>query len=155
MFAASFSPSGKYIITASADSSSIIYDVESREIICVLNGHNGWVWSAIFIDENTIATGGQDSNIIIWKVDYENKQCEKLKTLAQHESWVVSLAFDNTSRLLYSASADETVKVWTNDDYSYVRDVVIDKLYEGITISGVKGLTESERVSLLHLGAIE
>lgn len=155
LFAASFSPSGKYIVTASADSSSIIYDVESSEIIFVLKGHNGWVWSAIFIDENTIATGGQDSNIIIWKVDYENKQCEKLKTLAQHESWVVSLAFDNTSRLLYSASADETVKVWKNDDYSYVRDVAIDKPYEGITISGVKGLTESERVSLLHLGAIE
>lgn len=155
LFAASFSPSGKHFATASADNTSIIYDIISREPICVLNGHKGWVWSVIFIDENTVVTGGQDSKIIIWKIDYENRCYTEMKILSKHNSWVVSLAYDSLSHLLYSASADETIKVWDAHDFSYVKDVLIDKPYDGCDISGVKRLTESEKESLLHLGAIE
>lgn len=155
LFAASFSPSGNYIVTASADNKAIIYDIIKKEKVCSLEGHSGWVWSTVFIDENTIATGSQDSSIRIWKIDYEKKTYECVHILNKHLSWVVSLDYDTRTHLMYSASADETVKIWYTANYQYKMDVRIDKPYDGIRIKGVKGLTDSERMSLLQLGAIE
>lgn len=155
LFSASFSPSGNYIITASADNRAIIYDIIKKELVCYLEGHTGWVWSTVFIDENIVATGSQDSSIRIWEINYESKTYECIHILCKHLSWVVSLGYDTETHLIYSASADETVKVWDTTNYQYIMDVRIDKPYDGIKITGVKGLTDSERMSLLQLGAIE
>ena len=155
LFAASFDVHGRYLITASADHTANIYNIAKKELICTLSGHKGWVWSAIFIEENIVATGSQDSTIRIWKIDYEQKTaiCEKI--LNKHTSWVVSLEYSIELQLLYSASADETVKIWNTSNYQYLGELQIDKPYDRMKISGVKGLTDSEKLSMLRLGAEE
>lgn len=155
LFAASFDASGQYVITASADHTANIYDINKKELICTLSGHMGWVWSAIFIEENILATGSQDSTIRIWKIDYEQKMaiCEKI--LKKHDSWVVSLEYSKELKLLFSASADETVKMWNMDNYQYMGELRIDKPYDRVKIAGVKGLNDSEKLSMLRLGAEE
>ncbi len=155
LFAASFDVFGRYAITASADHTANIYDINKRELICTLSGHKGWVWSAIFIEENIVATGSQDSTIRIWKIDYEQKMAICEKTLNKHTSWVVSLEYSKELKLLYSASADETVKIWSTDNYQYLGELQIDKPYDRMKIAGVKGLTDSEKLSMLRLGAEE
>ena len=72
-----------------------------------------------------------------------------------HKGWVDSLAVSGKRKKFFSASADESVKIWSTEDFSYIGDVFIDKPYDGMVIDNITGLTESEISSLKQLGAVE
>ena len=48
IFSASFSPDGKYIVSASADNTAKIWDATSCKLLRILTGHTNWVHSASF-----------------------------------------------------------------------------------------------------------
>lgn len=155
LFGVSFDDTGRYIVTASTDGTAIIYDVESREKICILPKIDCWVWSAAFIEDDVVVTGGQDGSVRVFKIDFRQKVAVQLKEHKEHRGWVDSFAVSKKHAQFYSASADETVKAWSIRDYSYVNDFCIDKPYDKMRISGVEGLTNSELNSLRQLGAVD
>jgi WD40 repeat protein len=57
--------------------------------------------------------------------------------------------------MLVSASYDETIRYWdltTGECFKILRP---DRLYEGMNITGMMGLTEGQRVTLKALGAVD
>src|SRR4051812_6673250 len=64
---ARFSPDGKLIVTAGADGTARIWDVDSRKQLAVLKKHEGAVTSARFsFDGKLLVTTGTDSSIVVW-----------------------------------------------------------------------------------------
>lgn len=153
LFAASVSPNRRMVVTASADGTANVFDIFTGEILYKLIGHSEWVWSAIFLSNTLIATGGKDGVIKIWRLN-ANKTVECVKSINAHDSWVVSLAYKQNAAKFYSASADSTVKVWDTQSFEQITSLHIDKPYENIDITDAKGLNETELSSLLSLGAL-
>lgn len=64
----SFNPQGTRIVTASSDCSSRLWDVESGELLQVLEGHTDEIFSCAFNYEgDSIITGSKDNTCRIWR----------------------------------------------------------------------------------------
>jgi len=56
---------------------------------------------------------------------------------------------------LVSGSEDGSVQLWDVQKCSRLRQLKFDRIYEGMDITGVTGLTEAQKSSLKALGAVE
>jgi WD40 repeat protein len=68
---------------------------------------------------------------------------------------VWSVTFTEDSQHLLSGSKDETIKYWHVETGECLKTMRIKRLYEGMNISGTKGLTDAQKTTLELLGAVE
>ena len=62
--------------------------------------------------------------------------------------------FTSSGNILASTSQDHLIQLWDVETGKCFETLKIDRLYEGMNIAGVTGLTEAQRVELLGLGAV-
>ena len=68
---------------------------------------------------------------------------------------VISLTFSHDGQILASGSHDETIRMWDVGTGECLRILRTPRLYEGMKITGVTGLTEAQKTALKTLGAVE
>jgi WD40 repeat protein len=66
----------------------------------------------------------------------------------------MSVAWSGDSQTLASGSADNTVKLWNMQSGECIA-TFDHRLYAGLKIKGVKGLSDAEILTLKALGAVE
>ena len=79
-----------------------------------------------------------------------NGKC--LQTFSGHTKEVYSVVFSKNSETIASSSQDGTVKVWNVTTGSCIQTLQADRLYEGMNIAGVTGLTPAQKTTLKILG---
>ena len=102
-------------------------------------------------DGTHLASVGHDQTVRVW--DVSTNEC--LQVLRGHDNWVWSVAFSPDGQILASASQDETIKLWDAVTGECIKTLPVPKPYEGMNITGVKGLTEATVATLKTLGAVE
>jgi serine/threonine protein kinase len=109
--ATSLSVRNNRAVTAHADGSIAVYDLDSRNRLYGFKRSDASVWAAAFAgSEDLIASSGQDSTVSLWQTGTTTTPDSVLQG---HDSAVQALASDPTGRWLASGSADQTVKLWT------------------------------------------
>jgi len=109
--ALAFSPDGKILAAAGGFTQSPIrlWDVASRKVIGVLEGHRGFVCSLVFSPNGkTLAAGSSDQTIRLWNINGG----PPLRTLLGHKNEVWSLAFLPENQRLVSGCKDGSIFVW-------------------------------------------
>jgi predicted NACHT family NTPase len=101
-------------------------------------------------DGKVLDTGEDDGRVRLWNVI----SGKELLTLTGHSTLVLSVAWSGDGLTLASGSHDKTVKLW--DVQSGECIATFDhRLYAGLKIQGVKGLSRAEILTLKALGAVE
>jgi WD40 repeat protein len=140
-----WSPDASMIASASFDGSVAVWETQNEtkrtwDQVATLEGHDNEVksvsWSS---DGNFLGTCGRDKKIWIWeKLDGGEFDCVTI--LEGHTQDVKFIKFHPTELILFSASYDDTIRIWKEDN---------DDWYCVDTLSGhastVWGLTLNER----------
>jgi WD40 repeat protein len=148
----SFSPDGKLLASASCDCSICLWDVMTGECLKTLRGHTSWVQSVAFSpDGEILASGSCDQTVKLWNPS--TGKCQQ--TIPAHQSWVWSVAFSPDGKIVASGGQDETIQLWDIQTGKCLEQLRTKRPYEGMCITGAKGLTEVQRESLKFLGAVE
>jgi len=107
---AAFSPDGKYIVTASYDSTARVWEATSGREVTVLRGHESHVISGLFSpDGKYIVTASNDGTARVWEV---MSRREVAVLAGEHKGWVNSAAFSPDGKYIVTASGDGTAGVW-------------------------------------------
>jgi WD40 repeat protein len=142
---------GKTIASSSDDRTIRLWDAQDGTCLKVLEGHTKGVWDTSFSpDGHTLATCSEDRTIKVWSMD--TGTC--IKTLENHSSGLLSVAFSPKGHLIASGSQDHIIKLWDVATDESLRTLKADKPYEGMNITGIRGLSEAQKASLRELGAL-
>ena len=152
IFALAFDPSGHRLASGSHDQTVRVWDVQTGECLKVLQGHTGAIWTvAICSNSRFLASGGDDQTIRLW--DLQTGHC--LHILDEHRGWIRSVIFSSDGQILFSGSNDRTIKLWDVQTGRCINTLMVERLYEGMNIQGVTGLTMAQKAAFKALGAIE
>jgi WD40 repeat protein len=147
-----FSPDGQILSSGSGDHTIKLWDVSNGKCLRTLLGHIGWVCSTIFsFDGRILSSGSMDQTVKLW--DVSDGKC--LKTLRGHSQRVLSVTFNPSGQNLISSSEDETLRIWDVSTGESIKMLRSKRLYEGMKIANVTGLTPATITTLKTLGAIE
>ena len=105
-----FSPDGHLIATSSDKDILRVWDVPSRKLFHILDGHSiqGVNACAFSPDGRTIVSGGDDDTLRLW----ETATGQISGILAGHTGRVTGCDFSPDGLFIFSTSADKTLRVW-------------------------------------------
>lgn len=115
-----WSPDGRMIAAASFDGTVIVWQTQDRSFahwdrVASLEGHENEVKSIAWSNDGMyLATCGRDKKVWIWE-KLERNDFECAAVLDGHSQDVKFLAWHPHVHVLFSASYDDTIKIWTED----------------------------------------
>jgi len=83
----------------------------------------------------------------------ESGRC--IHTLTGHINTVRSIIFSPDGLMVASGGEDETIRLWNIETGVCIKTLKAERLYEGMNIKGVIGITEDRKATLKVLGAVE
>ncbi|GAX39609.1 WD-40 repeat-containing protein [Tolypothrix sp. NIES-4075] len=104
-----FSPSGRYIVSGSADNTVLLWDMSGKPIGKPFTGHAKPITSVAFSpDGRYIVSGSEDNTVRLW--DMSGKQIGQ--PFIGHTKPIQSVAFSPSGRNIVSGSEDNTLRLW-------------------------------------------
>ena len=120
-----------YFASISEDGSLVLWCYDTFQKILCWKGNQIPI-NSITVDDKHIYLGRFDGKIIQLKIDFERKQIQKIKELKCHNGIIRKLMIDK--KTLYSASEDNTVKLWNKYDFKFIKEFKHNNFVQDITI---------------------
>ena len=96
-------------------------------------------------------SGGSDGRLRWW--DLQSGECVRVQEA--HQGTVQALKVSPDGSMLASCGDDGAIRLWDLESGEPLQTLRRDRLYERLTITGIRGLTEAQQASLRALGAFE
>lgn len=111
-----FHPDRRHVAVVCFDQNIHIWDIESKECIQTLSGHENEVWALAYsCDGRYLVSGGDDCTVRIW--DPVAGTC--IYVLQHHTGWVQTLAISHAGNLLATGSQDKSICLWDMQPLDY------------------------------------
>jgi WD40 repeat protein len=113
-----YSSNGKYIASASSDTTVKIWDTEKYTLVHTLLGHIDEIWSISYSPDNKfIVSGSSDRTVKIWSIESGTL----VKTLSDHVSSVFSVCYSPNNKYIATGTYDSILKIWDSQTYALIK----------------------------------
>ena len=105
------------LVSCSYDRSIKIWSIFDTSYKCdhtIIDAHSGWISKIILLPNNRMASCSDDKTIKIWN---SNHPYELLKTLTEHNDFVISIIKLKNKKLIFSESYNHYLFVWNLATY--------------------------------------
>lgn len=103
------------------------------------------------VDNETLITGSSDGNLHWWNTN----SAEVIAVRGGHEGMIHAIRFNPERTMLASCSNDGAIVLWEAHHRERIRTLRHDRPYERLDITGLQGISETQKILLLSLGAVE
>jgi WD40 repeat protein len=129
-----------------------VWDAHRGERLSALQGLAGVISSVAWHPVgDRLLSGDSDGRLRWW--DLPSGQC--VREREAHQGAVQALKVSPDGRLLASCGDDGAIRLWDLQSSELLRTLRRDRPYERLNITGIRGLSEAQKVSLRALGAFE
>jgi WD40 repeat protein len=129
-----------------------VWDVESGEHERDIAGIPGVVYAVAWdAPENLLISGGSDGVLRWW--DVQSGEC--VSERETHQEAIQALRVSPDGQKLASCGDDGAIMIWDLHSAEHLQTLRRDRPCERLNITGIRGLTEAQKVTLRALGAIE
>jgi WD40 repeat protein/transcriptional regulator with XRE-family HTH domain len=150
-----FSPDGTMLVSAGGGKSNgelFLWNAQSGERLRTFEEHPGMVYAVVWTPSGDQLVSGSSDGMLRW-LDVQSGEC--LRKRAAHQKTIQSLKISPDDQMLASCGDDGAIMIWDLDSGEHLRTLRQDRPYERLDITGIRGLTEAQKATLLDLGAIE
>lgn len=129
-----------------------VWHVQQGEHIQSFAGHPG-IASAVVWNPNgeVLISGGSDGVVRWWDI----QSGQSIRAQQGHRGTVQALKVSPSGRELASCGDDGAIVIWNIHTGEKLHTLRRDRPYERMDISGLSGITDAQRASLIALGAVE
>ena len=117
-----------------------------------LKGCNSPVSAVAWSPEGELLVSGNTDGMLRW---WDVAQGKSVATVQAHDGWVRSIQVSPDGRMAASCGEPGVIKLWDIQSRQHISTIRSNRPYERLTIIGVTGLTEAQKVTLRALGAVE
>src|SRR6266571_487705 len=150
-----FSPDGSGLATCSGLGDSgevVVWDASSGTRVRDVGGHpavaTAVTWSP---SGEQLISGGSDGRLRWWQL--QSGECVRVREA--HLGTVQALKVSPDGSTLASCGDDGAIRLWNLQSGELLRTLRRDRPYERLNITGIRGLSDAQKVSLHALGAFE
>ncbi|KIK70585.1 hypothetical protein GYMLUDRAFT_89601 [Collybiopsis luxurians FD-317 M1] len=108
IFTTRFSPSGRWLLTASLDGSSCLWDVAGKRLHRQYRSHEDCCLDVDWINDNIFASCGADRQVHVFSVDED----KSIRTFGGHTDEINQIKCNPSGTRLASCSDDMTTRIW-------------------------------------------
>jgi len=139
--------------TGAADGTLRLWEVATGRAVAALEASAGGVWgAALSLDAELVATGGADGTVRVWQVS----SGRALATFQAPNGEVLGVGLSGDGRLVAIGGGDGMLRLWEPfAEDAPARTLQPERRYARTDISGLTGITDAQRATLLALGAVE
>lgn len=134
IFATRFSKNGVWLLTASLDGTTCLWDVREKRLHKQYRCHKDCCLDVEWLSEDTFASAGADMRIFIMQVDKD----EPIMTLNGHKDEINQIKVNPDGNRLASCSDDGTACIWN-----------VDNINEATDADAIPGLSTSYQAVIL------
>ncbi len=150
-----WSPDGTRLASGGGGSDSeelFVWDVQSGERLHALSEPGAVVYALAWSPTGVVLLSGGSDGMLRWW-DLQQRECVRVRKA--HQGAVQSLKSSPDGRRLASCGDDGVINVWDLQSGDLLQTLRRDRPYERLDITGIRGLTQTQKATLRALGAIE
>jgi WD40 repeat protein/predicted ATPase/DNA-binding SARP family transcriptional activator len=157
-----FNRDGQIVASSGFDQAVHLWDTQSGRMLHSLPAQDTITTSIAFHpNAELMATGAADYAVRLWDAALKGSQpshpspVRLRSTLRGHTNSVESVRFSPDGRWVASGSADGTIKLWDAATGACLHTFGAAGPYAGMSITGVRGISEAQKAALIALGAVQ
>ena len=104
----SYTKDQDFILAGSSNGKCMKFNATTLELVCETQAHRGCCNGVTIINDQQVATGGEDQAVRVWTLD----DLVPIRTLLGHKGQATDVSWNSSRGQLASAGTDGAVKIW-------------------------------------------